>query len=76
MQPYFLREKFVVKNCNLASKLTAFPLLPYEEAIEEATAHLGDYAREQTAGMYQKLEVKTAAVQSAEKEPSPAAVEP
>ena len=73
VQPYFLKEKFVVKNCNLASKLTAFPFLPYEEAIEEATAHLGDYTRERTEGMYQKLEVKTAGVQPAA--PSPAAEE-
>ena len=65
VQPYFLREKFVVKNCNLASKLTAFPFLPCEEAIEEATAHLGDCARERTEGMYQKLEVKVAGGQPA-----------
>ncbi|HEX4489341.1 MAG TPA: hypothetical protein VH088_23910 [Terriglobales bacterium] len=58
LQPHFLREGFVVKNCNPASKLTAFPFIQYEEAVAEATAHLGDYSRERTVGMYQKMEAK------------------
>jgi len=51
LQPHFLKERFVVKNCNPKSKLTAFPFVPFEEAIAEATAHLGDYEHERTQGM-------------------------
>lgn len=62
LQPYFLKEGFIVKNCNPTSKLTAFPYLPYEEAIGEATAHLGDYRNERTMGMYRKREEKLAEI--------------
>jgi len=58
LQPYFLQEKFIVKNCNLNSKLTAFPFIPYEDAIVEASAHLGDHANERTTGMYRAYEEK------------------
>ncbi len=58
LQPYFLKEHFIVKNCNPQSKLTAFPFVPFEEAIAEATAHLGDYAQDRTTGMYEKYEDK------------------
>lgn len=58
LQPYFLKEHFIVKNCNLNSRLTAFPFMPFEEALAEATAHLGDYTRERTHGMYRSLEEK------------------
>ena len=53
LQPYFLKERFVVKNCNPTSKLTAFPFMPYEDAVAEATAHLGDYRHERTWGCTQ-----------------------
>ena len=62
LQPYFLKEGFIVKNCNPASKLTAFPFMPYEEALAEATAHLGDYRNERTVGMYRKRAEKLAEI--------------
>ena len=62
LQPYFLKERFVVKNCNPTSKLTAFPFMPYEDAVAEATAHLGDYRHERTQGMYRKREEKLAEI--------------
>lgn len=62
LQPYFLKEKFIVQNCNPTSKLTAFPFLPFEEAIDEATGHLGDYANERTTGMYRKWDEKLAEI--------------
>jgi hypothetical protein len=58
LQPYFLKHKFIVHNCNPASRLTAFPFMPYEEAIAEATAPLGDFEQERTTGMYRKIEEK------------------
>ena len=62
LQPYFLKEGFIVKNCNPASKLPAFPFMPYEEALEEASAHLGDYRNERTVGMYRKRDEKLAEI--------------
>ena len=62
LQPYFLKEGFIVKNCNPASKLTAFPFMPYEEALEEAAAHVGDYRNERTVGMYRKRDEKLAEI--------------
>ena len=71
LQPHFLKAGFVVKNCNPHSKLTAFPFLPYAEAIAEATAHLGDYRNERTTGMYRKREDKLAEIgQSPNGEPT------
>jgi len=62
LQPYFLRENFIVRNCNPLSKLAAFPLCPYSEAVAEALSICGDYGRERTVGMYQELSRKEAAV--------------
>lgn len=62
LQPYFLKERFIVKNCNPQSKLTTFPFMPYEEAVAEATAHLGDYRHERTEGMYRKRDEKLAEI--------------
>jgi hypothetical protein len=52
LQPYFLAEDFIVRNCNPVSKLEVFPYMPLDEAVEETVAHFGDYAHERTAGMY------------------------
>ncbi len=60
LQPYFLKEGFVVRNCNPDSKLTIFPFTPFDEAIDEALAPLGDYRKERTRGMYSSLEDKLA----------------
>jgi hypothetical protein len=60
LQPHFLKAGFIVHNCNPNSKLTAFPYMPYEEAVGEALSVLGDVSRERTVGMYQKLEDKIA----------------
>ena len=58
LQPYFLKENFVVKNCNPESKLTAFPFMPFDEAADEALGSLGAYKRERTVGMYKPLKDK------------------
>jgi hypothetical protein len=58
LQPHFLQERFIVKNCNPRSRLTAFPFITYEEAITEATSSLGDYVNERTIGMYRRYSDK------------------
>jgi hypothetical protein len=58
LQPYFLAEKFIVQNCNPASKLEAFPFIKFEDAVREATFQLGDVENERTIGMYIKWEEK------------------
>jgi hypothetical protein len=58
LQPYFLKEEFIVKNCNPESKLKAFPFMPFDEAVAEATALLGNYTRERTVGMYKPISEK------------------
>jgi len=68
LQPYFLEAGFVVKNCNLDSRLEAFPKISFADALQEATAELGNYDREKTNGMYVKLGLKEAAVNGASKE--------
>jgi hypothetical protein len=60
LQPYFLAENFVVKNCNPASKLEVFPHISFADAIHDATWQLGDVENERTAGMYVKWEEKVA----------------
>lgn len=59
LQPYFIREQFIVKNCNPESKLTAFPFISFEDAILEATAPMGAYTNEKTNGMYQPFAEKS-----------------
>jgi len=62
LQPFFLAENFIVKNCNPESKLTAFPFIKYEDAINEATSVVGDTSKEKTSGMYTSLEEKMSAL--------------
>lgn len=64
LQPIFLNEGFVVKNCNPNSKLTAFPHIPFKDAIYEATGHIGNPKDEKTKGMYVKIEDKMASIQA------------
>jgi len=52
LQPHFLAEKFIVKNCNPTSRLEVFPHISFDEALQEATGLLGDYSSEKTIGMY------------------------
>jgi len=66
LQPYFLEAGFVVRNCNPDSGLKAFPSISYEEALKEATGHLGSYERERTSGMYRKFQEKLGEKQGAE----------
>ena len=61
LQPSLLKAGFRVFNCNPASRLTAFPHLPYLEAIERSGGEMGDVWNERTTGMYQKPEAKKAA---------------
>jgi hypothetical protein len=61
LQPYFLKESFIVRNCNANSKLAVFPYISYEEALKESGSALGHVSEERTEGMYQVLEKKLAA---------------
>lgn len=70
LQPMFLKEDFIVKNCNPQSNLRAFPITTVEEAVQEATAYLGDVARERTMGMYSKYEEKLASWQQMQQDPN------
>lgn len=58
LQPFFLKEDFVVKNCNPSSRLTAFPFISVDDAFEEATSRTGDHVNERTFGMYRSREDK------------------
>jgi hypothetical protein len=58
LQPYFLAENYIVKNCNPSSKLDAFPFMKYEDAIKAASSRLGDVENERTHGMYSTYEDK------------------
>jgi hypothetical protein len=70
LQPLFLKEGFIVKNCNPLSNLRSFPMTTVEEAVQEATACLGDVVKERTRGMYAKHEEKMAAWQQMQQNPS------
>lgn len=61
LQPHFIKAGFRVYNCNSASRLTAFPHLPYQEALDASMAHIGDYQNERTEGMYHLLGEKSGA---------------
>lgn len=69
LQPIFVKEKFIVKNCNPRSKLTAFPFMPFDDAVAEATALLGDFAHERSQGMYSKWEEKMAVIAAGTAQP-------
>ena len=58
LQPHFLKAGFAVKNCNPQSRLTAFPSLSYQEALEASGASVGNFAAERTEGMYLAVEEK------------------
>lgn len=58
LKPYLDREGVIVKNCNPESRLTAFPKTTVEEAVAEATAHLGDVPNERSRGMYSTYDEK------------------
>jgi len=58
LKPYLDREGVVVKNCNPESRLTAFPKTTVEEAVAEATVHLGDVPNERSRGMYSTYDEK------------------
>jgi hypothetical protein len=62
LQPHFLKEGFVVKNCNSESRLTVFPFIELEEAVAEATVPLGNFTRERTCGMYKPVSEKVVGV--------------
>jgi hypothetical protein len=58
LQPYFLAENFIVKNCNLQSKLKAFPFVRLEDALNDAQHSMGNFKNERMVGMYQTMETK------------------
>lgn len=47
-----------IYNCNPTSKLTAFPYVPFEEAVQKATSLMGSVKTIQTKGMYVLYEDK------------------
>jgi len=65
LQPHFLAENFIVRNCNPNSRLKAFPPIDFDEAVYEASHHVGDLDEERTDGMYVKYEEKVAAWKAA-----------
>lgn len=67
LRPHFDAENFIVKNCNQSSKLDAFDFISVEDAIFEATQHIGDTSKERSEGMYTKYEEKIAAWQQSSK---------
>lgn len=73
LQPHFLKARFIVRNCNPKSLLTAFPHLPYEEALAESGLRLGDPANERTEGMYLKMDEKLPKAESVRNEIAAAA---
>lgn len=71
LQSHFLKAGYIVRNCNPASKLTAFPFTSYEDALAESGAQLGDFTRERTEGMYSRVADAKADKKVAEKTPPP-----
>jgi hypothetical protein len=59
LQPFFLREDFLVRNCNKHSKLATFPHIEFEAAIQEALAIRGDFKHERTVDMYNPADRKS-----------------
>ncbi len=70
LKPLFDKEGFIVKNCNPNSGLRAFPFTTVEEAVGEATFHLGDVDQERTRGMYSKYDDKMATWQQMSQNPT------
>ena len=54
LKPVFDEVGFNVFNCNPESELKVFNHIPFEQAIHNATSHLGDVEGERTWGMYSK----------------------
>ena len=53
IKPYFEKEGCNIYNCNKDSSLKVFPVVSFEDAIDEATCKLPkDVAKERTWGMY------------------------
>jgi hypothetical protein len=73
LKPHFQKAGLKVFNCNPRSRLTAFPHLPYAEALAASHAQLGDPFREKTEGMYSRVaDAKKDAKQEAGIDPGPA----
>lgn len=70
LKPLFDKEGFIVKNCNPNSGLRAFPFTTVEEAVGEATLHLGNVEQERTRGMYSKYDDKMATWQQMSQNPT------
>lgn len=56
LKPYLDAEGVQIFNCNPESELGVFDYMPYEQAIANASAPLGDVDNERTWGMYSKPE--------------------
>jgi hypothetical protein len=52
LKPFFEKEGFDVQNCTPNNELTAFPYVPFEEAIARATSFMP--CRLDTSGMYER----------------------
>ncbi|MFA7219312.1 MAG: hypothetical protein WC119_02250 [Synergistaceae bacterium] len=67
LKPYLDAEGVQVFNCNPESELGVFDYMPYEQAIANASAPLGDVDNERTWGMYSKPEERQKWKQEPEK---------
>lgn len=59
LRPHFEKAGYHVFNCTKGSKLTAFPYLDFEEAIDKASRETGD-PNSRTKGLYTKGKEKEA----------------
>jgi hypothetical protein len=64
LHQYFVKEDFIIKNCNRDSKLKTFPNIAYGEALDEALSIRGNFSNERTTGMYDTLDRKAGAPDS------------
>ncbi|MCK9434642.1 MAG: hypothetical protein M0R32_07420 [Candidatus Cloacimonetes bacterium] len=58
LAPYLAAEGTIVKNANPESRLDVWPRITPEQAVYEASQHIGDFSHEKTEGMYTPIEDK------------------
>jgi hypothetical protein len=64
LRPYFLQAGLEVDNCTPRSRMTAFPYVPFDSAIQAAIARMPQ--RIDTSGMYDRRQREVAARNAAE----------
>jgi hypothetical protein len=58
LAPFLAAEGTIIKNANPNSRLDVWPKITPEEAVYEASQHIGDFTVEKTEGMYVPWEDK------------------